>query len=99
MKIYKNILIFSVLTHAQNISKCNKTRNIGCILTEFGEKTTIEVMRSCGSVVEHCVSSAKVVGSIPRNILTKKYMYKLWIKASAKMHKCYAINATKVALL
>ncbi len=28
---------------------------------------------SCGSVVEHCVSSAKVVGSIPReHILTKK---------------------------
>ncbi len=32
---------------------------------------------SCGSVVEHCVSSAKVVGSIPReHILTKK-MYSL----------------------
>ncbi len=30
---------------------------------------------SCGSVVEHCVSSATVVGSIPREhtyILTKK---------------------------
>ncbi len=33
---------------------------------------------SCGSVVEHCVSSAKVVGSIPReHILTKKKKYSL----------------------
>ncbi len=43
---------------------------------------------SCGSVVEHWVSSAKVVGSIPReHILTKMYnLYckSLWIKASAK---------------
>ncbi len=47
---------------------------------------------SRGSVVEHCVSSAKVVGSIPReHILTKMYGLNksLWIKASAK---CINVN-------
>ncbi len=34
----------------------------------------LELMCSCGSVVEHCVSSVKVVGSIPReHILTLMY--------------------------
>ncbi len=28
--------------------------------------SAVTVQCSCGSVVEHCVSSAKVVGSIPR---------------------------------
>ncbi len=33
---------------------------------------------SCGSVVEHCLSSAKVVGSIPReHTHTDKKMYSL----------------------
>ncbi len=37
----------------------------------------IYIYISCGSVVGHCVTSAKVVGSIPReHILTKK-MYNL----------------------
>ncbi len=38
--------------------------------------------------LEHCVSSAKVVGSIPREHILMKKMYSLnkslWIKASAK---------------
>ncbi len=34
------------------------------------------LMCSCGSVVEHCVSSANVVGSIPREHILKK-MYSL----------------------
>ncbi len=44
------------------------------------------------SVVEHCVSSAKVVGSIPREHTHWQYMYNLnalWIKASAK---CINVN-------
>ncbi len=32
---------------------------------------------SCGSVVEHCVSSAKVVGSIPREHMYWQNMYNL----------------------
>ncbi len=28
--------------------------------------TIVKIMCPCGSVVEHCISSAKVVGSIPR---------------------------------
>ncbi len=48
--------------------------------------------------LEHCVSSAKVVGSIPRetHVLTKKkciasmHCKSLWIKASAK---CINVNA------
>ncbi len=36
---------------------------------------------ACGSVVEHCVSTAKVVGSIPRE---HTHCKSLWIKASAK---------------
>ncbi len=32
---------------------------------------------SCGSVVEHCVSSAKVVGSIPREHILTIQMYSL----------------------
>ncbi len=52
---------------------------------------------SCGSVVEHCVSSAKVVGSIPREHMYWQNMYNLnalhckslWIKASAK---CVNVN-------
>ncbi len=46
---------------------------------------------SCGSGVEHCVSSAKVVGSIPREhtywqykCITWMHCKLLWIKASAK---------------
>ncbi len=45
-----------------------------CVLfEEFSEPDEIDINTcSCGSVVEHCVSSAKVVGSIPReHILTK----------------------------
>ncbi len=53
---------------------------------------------SCGSVVEHCVSNAKVVGSIPREHTYWPKMYNLnvvqlckslWIKASAK---CINVN-------
>ncbi len=51
---------------------------------------------SCGSVVEHCVSSAKVVGSIPREhmywqkkSITWMHCKSLWIKASAK---CINVN-------
>ncbi len=45
MKIYSNLLIFSVKTVQQNLSKCNKkpTENIYYILTEFEEKNTTEV--------------------------------------------------------
>ncbi len=49
------------------------------------------VHSSCGSVVEHCVSGAKVVGSIPREHTYWQKMYNLnvlykslWIKASGK---------------
>ncbi len=40
MKTYSNLLIFSVKTVQQNLSKCNKkpTGNIYYILTEFEEK-------------------------------------------------------------
>ncbi len=51
---------------------------------------------SCGSVVEQCVSSAKVVGSIPReHILTihVQHCKSLWIKASAK---CINVNVNNV---
>ncbi len=50
---------------------------------------------SCGSVVEHCVSSAKVVGSIPREhtywpkCIIWMYCKSLWIKVSAK---CINVN-------
>ncbi len=49
---------------------------------------------SCGSVVEHCVRSAKVVGSIPREHTYKKciawmHCKSLWIKAFAK---CINVN-------
>ncbi len=48
---------------------------------------------SCGSVVEHCVSSVKVVGSFPREHMywQKKCITckSLWIKASAK---CINVN-------
>ncbi len=53
---------------------------------------------SCGTVVEHCVSSAKGVGSIPREHTYWPKMYNLnvvqlckslWIKASAK---CINVN-------
>ncbi len=48
---------------------------------------------SCGSVVEHCVSSTKVVGSIPREHSNTDNVYPkcklLWIKASAK---CINVN-------
>ncbi len=49
---------------------------------------------SCGSVVEHCVSSAKVVGSILREhtyktCITRMHCKLLWIKASAK---CINVN-------
>ncbi len=56
---------------------------------------------SCGSVEEHWVSSAKVVGSIPRfpvpHILTKKcitwlHCKSFWIKASAKCIKEKNVN-------
>ncbi len=45
MKIYSNLLIFSVKTVQQNLSKCNKkpTGNIYYILTEFEEKNTTEL--------------------------------------------------------
>ncbi len=53
-------------------------------------------MCSCGSVVEHCVSSAKVVGSTPRKHTYWQYKCiawmhckSLWIKASAK---CIHVN-------
>ncbi len=51
----------------------------------------VPLMCSCGSVVEHSVSSAKVVGSIPREHMYWQYKCitwihckSLWIKASAK---------------
>ncbi len=53
----------------------------------------------CGSVVEHCVSSAKGCGfdSQGTHILTKMYnlnaiVSSLWIKMSAK---CINVNVTK----
>ncbi len=46
--------------------------------------------------LEHCVSSAKVVGSIPREHTYDKKMYSLnkslWIKASAK---CINVNVQR----
>ncbi len=55
---------------------------------------------SCGSVVDHCFSSTKVVGSIPRKHTYWQYNYipwmhckSLWIKASAKC-KCNYILQT-----
>ncbi len=59
-------------------------------------------MCSCGSVVKHCVSSAKVVGSIPREhtywqkkMITWMYCKSLWIKASAK---CLNVMSTQEVL-
>ncbi len=53
---------------------------------------------SCGSVVKHCVSSAKVVGSIPREHMYWQYKCiackSLWIKATAK-----CINVKRNVLL
>ncbi len=45
---------------------------------------------SCGSVVEHCISSAKVVGSVPKKCIPWMYCKSLWIKASVK---CINVNA------
>ncbi len=61
------------------------------------ELAAVPLLRcSCGSVVEHCVSSAKVVGSISREhtycqkkCITWMYCKSLWIKASAK---CIHLN-------
>ncbi len=38
----------------------------GRFKVELGVDVNLYPSCSCGSVVEHCVSSAKVVGSIPR---------------------------------
>ncbi len=62
----------------------------------LSKKCSSICMRSCGSVVEHCVSSAKGHGfnSQGTHILTKKIITwrqckSLWIKASAK---CIHVN-------
>ncbi len=56
----------------------------------------LKVKCSCGSVVEHCISSAKVVGSIPREhtywqkkCIAWMHCKSLWIQASAK---CINVN-------
>ncbi len=75
------------------------------ILSANGEKLTWKYLElrgktvcmcSCGSVVEHCVCSAKVVGLIPREHTYWQYKCiawmhckSLWIKASAK---CIDVN-------
>ncbi len=72
------------------------------------ESTVLETWYcSCGSVVEHCVSSAKVVGSIPREHIYWQYKgitwmhcKSLWIKASAKcINVYYEINTIKKTTL
>ncbi len=57
---FSGLLISNTWKHSTHSSLCN---------TKYFEFYAIMVsvkMCSCGSVVEHCVSSAKVVGSIPR---------------------------------
>ncbi len=56
-------------------------------LAEPGWSHTYSKTCSCGSVVERCVSSAKVMGSIPREHMYWQNMYNLkslWINVSVK---------------
>ncbi len=62
MKIYSNLLIFSVKTVQQNLSKCNKktTGNIYYILTEFEEKNTTEVAQLMQQNVAYSNSQSNI---------------------------------------
>ncbi len=92
---------------AVNVFKCSQedrrvSRSSGlmfpCELCDsvFSSHNHYWIMCSCGSVVEHCVSSAKVVGLILREHMYWQYKCiawmhckSLWIKASAK---CINVN-------
>ncbi len=54
-----NDLVHLILNRAGSVSQCIMHLMLLCTLKMFKKC-------SCGSVVEHCVSSAKVVGLIPR---------------------------------
>ncbi len=73
-----------------------------CLNSSWHRFNKVFVACSCGSVVEHCIMSANVVGSIPREHTYWQYKCiawmhckSLWIKASAK---CINVNVFETFL-
>ncbi len=87
MKIYSNLLIFSVKTVQQNLSKCNKkpTGNIGYILTEFEEKNTTEVAQLMQQIL--LILTVKVIFKI-----TLLYLSDCFQISDSKKMKALNIN-------
>ncbi len=48
------------------MAKLQRMLNMNTKLSSIDVDTDIVIIYRCDSVVEHCISSAKVVGSIPR---------------------------------
>ncbi len=74
-EILRPIVVPFIYDHHLMLQHDNAQPHVARICTQFLEDENIPFlawpayspdMCSCGSVVEHCVSSAKVVGSIPR---------------------------------
>ncbi len=83
---------FFAISSAGKLMECLRIQKVNAFKQLVQNRSNAEkTVFLCGSVVEHCVNRAKVVGSIPREHTYSQYKcmawmhYKsLWIKASDK---------------
>ncbi len=63
---YQNVILLFVCTKLHTFPSLSSEKFLCFLNMSLIFSTISYYMCSCGSVVNHCVSSAKVVGSIPR---------------------------------